>query len=67
MTTKIHAAVDALGNLVRLLLTTGQTSEYTQAEALIEGFTPNYVLADKDYLDSTHKCNRHRAEKKKAS
>ena len=49
LTTKIHAAVDALGNPVRLLLTAGQTSEYTQAEALIAGFTANYVLADKGY------------------
>lgn len=27
LSTKIHAAVDALGNPVRLLLTAGQTSE----------------------------------------
>jgi len=32
LSTKIHAAVDALGNPVRLLLTAGQTSEYNQAE-----------------------------------
>lgn len=49
LSTKIHAAVDALGNPVRLLLTAGQTSEYTQAEALIEGFVAGYVLADKGY------------------
>jgi len=49
LSTKIHAAVDALGNPVRLLLTAGQTSEYTQAEALIEGFDADYVLADKGY------------------
>jgi transposase len=49
LSTKIHAAVDALGNPVRLLLTAGQTSEYTQAEALIEGFEAGYVLADKGY------------------
>jgi hypothetical protein len=27
----------------------GKTSEYTQAEALIEGFEAGYVLADKGY------------------
>ncbi len=49
MSTKIHAAVDALGNPVRLLLTAGQASEYGQANALIEGFDVDYVLADKGY------------------
>ncbi len=49
MTTKIHAAVDALGNPVRLLLTAGQASEYGQANALIEGFTVGHVVADKGY------------------
>ena len=49
LSTKIHAAVDALGNPIRLLLTPGQSSEYGQAEALIEGFTPDAVLADKGY------------------
>lgn len=49
LSTKIHAAVDALGNPVRLLLTAGQTSECTQAEALIAGFEAGYVLADKGY------------------
>jgi transposase len=46
MTTKIHAAVDALGNPVRLLLTAGQASEYGQANALIEGFDADHVIAD---------------------
>jgi glutamate 5-kinase len=30
LSTKIHATVDALGNPVRLLLTPGETSEFTQ-------------------------------------
>ena len=47
--TKTHAAVDALGNPVRLLLTAGQVSEHTQAEALIGGFRADFVLADKGY------------------
>lgn len=49
MTTKIHAAVDALGNPVRLLLTAGQASEYGQANALIEGFDADHVIADRGY------------------
>ena len=49
LSTKIHAAVDALGNPIRLLLTPGQASEYGQAEALIEGFDFEAVLADKGY------------------
>jgi transposase len=49
LSNKIHAAVDALGNPVRLLLTAGQASEHTQAEALIEGFNADFVLADKGY------------------
>jgi transposase len=41
--------VDALGNPVRLILTAGQSSEYGQADRLIEGFQADYVLADKGY------------------
>jgi transposase len=49
LSTKIHAVVDALDNPVRLLLTAGQTSEYTQAEALVKGFEAGYVLMDKGH------------------
>jgi len=49
LSTKIHAAVDALGNPVKLLLTAGQASEYGQASALIDGFDAAYILADKGY------------------
>ena len=41
--------MDALGNPVRLLLTAGQSSEYGQANTLIEGFTVGHVVADKGY------------------
>jgi len=34
---------------VRLLLTADQSSEYGQANALIEGFNVDFVLADKGY------------------
>jgi len=49
LSTKIHAAVDSLGNPIRLILTAGQASEYGQSLALIEGFPAEYVLADKGY------------------
>ena len=47
LSTKIHAAVDALGNPVRFILTQGQSSEYGQAESLIEGFEADFILGDK--------------------
>lgn len=47
--TKIHLAVDALGNPLRLLLTAGQRHDSPQASALIEGFEPQVLIADKGY------------------
>ena len=49
LTAKNHASVDVFINPVHIILTTGQTSEYGQANALIEGFCANYILADKGY------------------
>jgi len=49
LSTKIHVAVDALGNPIRFILTAGQHSEIKQANELIEGFKADYVLADKGY------------------
>lgn len=49
MTTKIHAIVDALGNPLRFILTPGQASDFTQAEALIDEIPAEYVLGDKGY------------------
>ena len=49
LSTKIHAAVDALGNPVRIILTVGQQADITQAEALIADFAATSVLADKGY------------------
>ena len=49
LSTKIHAAVDALGNPVRFILTAGQHSEIKQANSLIAGFSADYVIADKGY------------------
>lgn len=47
--TKVHIAVDALGNPLRLLLTAGQRHDSPQASALIEGFEPRALIADKGY------------------
>jgi len=47
--TKIHVAVDALGNPLRIALTVGQRGDATQAQALVEGFRPGAVLADRGY------------------
>ncbi len=47
--TKIHIAVDALGNPLRLLLTAGQRHDSPQASALLEGFEPQVLIADKGY------------------
>jgi transposase len=47
--TKIHIAVDALGNPLRLLLTAGQRHDSPQAQRLIENFEPQALIADKGY------------------
>jgi hypothetical protein len=47
--TKIHVAVDALGNPLRLILTPGQVHDSTQAEALIGGLAAENVIGDKAY------------------
>lgn len=49
MTTKIHAVVDALGNPLRFILSPGQASDYTEAEALIAEWPAKHVLGDKGY------------------
>lgn len=53
MSTKIHAATDALGNPIRLLFGPGQRNDITKAHELIEGFEPEAVIADKGY-DADH-------------
>ena len=49
MTTKIHAAVDANGNLVRFFITPGQQSDFTKGVELVHGFSASYVVGDKGY------------------
>jgi transposase len=49
--TKIHIAVDGLGNPLRFILTAGQCHDSPQAKALIEGYSAQALLADKGYDD----------------
>ena len=50
---------------MRRILTPGQCSDCGQAEALLEGFNPKAVIADKGY-DSQEIVDRVRAMKAKA-
>ena len=47
--TKVHIAVDALGNPLRFILTPGQSHDSPQADALIEGYSTQALIADKGY------------------
>ena len=49
MSTKIHATCDSHGNPIRFLLSPGQTSDYSKAVDLLDGFIADAVLADKGY------------------
>ena len=49
LNTKIHLAVDAHGMPVRFLITEGTVADCTQACALIEGISAEYLLADRGY------------------
>jgi putative transposase len=53
LSTKIHAASDALGLPVRLLASPGQRNDIALGSDLIDGFEPEATLADKGY-DADH-------------
>lgn len=53
MTSKIHIAVDALGNPLRFILTGGQVGDITQAEGLIADVPGAHLIADTAY-DADH-------------
>ena len=57
LSTKIHAAGDALGNPVRLIGSPGQRNDIAFAHQLIEGFAPDVTIADKGY-DADHLCDK---------
>ena len=48
-TSKIHAKVDALGNLLKGIVTPGQRNELTQADTLLHNVFNSYVIADRGY------------------
>ena len=57
MSTKIHAAGDALGNPVRLIGSPGQRNDIAFAHELVDGFAADATIADKGY-DADHLCDR---------
>jgi transposase len=62
--TKIHVAVDGLGNPVRFALSPGQAADVAHASPLIDGLQFDALLADKGYdadwlvdlVESTHRA-----------
>jgi putative transposase len=57
LSTKIHAAGDALGNPVRLIGSPGQRNDIAFAHALIDGIAAEVTIADKGY-DADHFCEK---------
>ena len=55
LSTKIHAAGDALGNPVRLIASPGQRNDIAFAHDLVDGFDAGATIADKGY-DADHLC-----------
>lgn len=57
MSTKIHAATEALGLPIRLIGSPGQRNDIAFAHDLIDGIEAEAALADKGY-DADHLCER---------
>jgi putative transposase len=57
LSTKIHAATEALGLPVRLIASPGQRNDIALAHELVEGIEASAVLADKGY-DADHLCDK---------
>src|SRR4051812_10859691 len=57
LSTKIHAASDALGNPIRLIGTPGQRNDIAFAHDLVDGFGASATIADKGY-DADHLCDK---------
>jgi transposase len=49
LTTKLHVAVDALGNSPRVILSAGKIADIEQATALIQDQPAEFIVADKGY------------------
>ena len=52
--TKIHIAVDGLGNPLHFMLTAGQRHNITCAEALIDGYNSEYVIVPTNRMTRWH-------------
>jgi transposase len=63
LTTKLHVAVDALGNPLRVILSVGQVSDIEWAPNLIDQLPAQAVIADKGY-DADHFVAKVEAEPK---
>jgi putative transposase len=57
LSTKIHAATEALGLPVRLIASPGQRNDIAFAHELIDGIDTEAAIADKGY-DADHLANR---------
>jgi putative transposase len=57
LSTKIHAAGDALGNPERLIGSPGQRNDIAFAHELVDGFAADVTIADKGY-DADHLCDK---------
>ena len=57
MSTKIHAATEALGLPIRLIGTPGQRNDIALAHDLVDGIEADAMLADKGY-DADHLVER---------
>jgi putative transposase len=55
LSTKIHAAGDALGNPLRLIASPGQRNDIAFAHDLVDGLVADAAIADKGY-DADHLC-----------
>ncbi len=52
LSTKLHAAVDALGDPMGSVLTPGQQADITQAETLVSSYVVDAVIVDKGYVQT---------------
>ncbi|QNQ61279.1 IS5 family transposase [Brucella sp. 6810] len=57
LSTKIHAATEALGLPIRLIASPGQRNDIAFAHELVDGIKADAVLADKGY-DADHLCDK---------
>ena len=57
LSTKVHAAIEALGLPVRLIGSPGQRNDIAFAHDLIDGFEAEVTIADKGY-DADHLCKK---------